>query len=114
MELRPISESPQEVLVRFDSELEDEMFNPHQFRLAARNLLSWMKIGPPKTYPYTQVFSEAALYRREEVVHRDNCSVLNDFVPVVEGVRQQLHSRVLVFGAQLRAVSQENWPPYDR
>jgi hypothetical protein len=114
MELRPIFENPSEVMVRFDSGLEDELFNPHRFQLAARKVLERMHFMSPREYPYTHVFSEEALYSRESEVHARNCGTANNFPPAVQGVRQQLHTRTLEFGRMLRAVSQATWQPYER
>lgn len=114
MELRPVQGSSDRVLVQFETELEDEMFNPNQLRRTGRKILERVKIVPPREYPYLRVFSVEALHHREEVVHANNCGFRNDFSPAVLEVRQLLHDKVMEFGTDLREVEQVNWPPYER
>ena len=60
MEIRPIPESPAEILVRFDTRVEYEQLYPHPIRLGIRNLLQRTGMVEPLAFPVADTFQLSA------------------------------------------------------
>jgi hypothetical protein len=113
MRLSPVADSKLETRVIFDSPEELDRAYPYRISLCARKMLQAMHVVKPWEFPVMHVLPIDMMYRREEVLMREQLRI-EDGGPGEMDAVAELRDFRLDLGAQIRAVQQANWEPYER
>lgn len=113
MKLSRVADSKLETRVRFDTPEELERAYPNRIGLLASKMLQAAHIVRPPEFPLVRVFPIVAMYRREAELMTEQ-QLLEARLPETEAQVAELRDFRLDLGAQIRAVQQANWEPYER